>query len=316
MRPTRERASHRDPAGRSRYTSTVTRPIGIFALSSPFDRVRFEAGLAILRELGFEPVVPTGVHRRRGYLAGSDAERLATIDDLLARDDLEVLMAARGGYGIHRLLDALDYQRLADRTVVGFSDLTALHLALWSRARRPSIHGPVVTQLPDLRDDDRAALAAQLADPGAPVRLRGVVPEEVGGGPRRSDEGILLGGCLALVAGLAGTAYVDWPERTVLLLEEVHEAPYRIDRMLMQLELSGLPRRVAAVALGAFTGCAARQPGEPDGRTAALERLGRWNVPILADLPIGHGGENRAVPLGCPARVDLDSGVLDVRPER
>jgi muramoyltetrapeptide carboxypeptidase len=289
----------------------VAEPIGIFAPSSAFDPDRFSAGLDVLRGLGFEPVVPDAVYARHGYLAGTDATRLASLNQLLARDDVPTLMGARGGYGVHRLLSQVDYARLAQRTVVGFSDLTALHLALWARTGAAFVHGPVVTQLVDLPDADRVALANRIRDPDRVETLHGAAdpaPPDLAG----PVDGVLMGGCLALVAALVGTPFARFPEQTILLLEEVAEAPYRVDRMLTQLELAGVPDRVVGVALGALTRCDALRIDEPDGRDAALERLRGWGVPVITDLPIGHGARNHAVPLGRAARLDPRAGTLEV----
>lgn len=280
-------------------------PIGIFALSSPFDPGRFRSGLEVLRGLGFDPVLDARIFERRGYLAGLDVDRVGVFHELCRRDDVSTLMAARGGYGVHRVLDALAWDRLAERTIVGFSDLTALQLALWTHTGASSIHGPVVTQLAELPPEDHAGLADLLRHPERPVSLTGV-----GRSGSTPVEGTLWGGCLALVAGLLGTRHFRWPDPTLLLLEEVAEAPYRVDRMLTQLELAGARDRVAGVALGAFTDCEARADDQPDGLEVALERLSRWGVPILSDLPIGHGARNRAVPVGRWARIDPASGTL------
>jgi muramoyltetrapeptide carboxypeptidase len=220
-------------------------------------------------------------------------------------------MAARGGYGVHRLLPQLDYARLAHRTVVGFSDLTALHLALWAREGAPFIHGPVVTQLCDLPEIDRRALADQIRHPERAVTLTGA-PGPAAGGPTEPVDGVLMGGCLALVAALVGTPYAVFPERTILLLEEVAEAPYRVDRMLTQLELASVPERVVGVAWGALTRCGAARDGEPDGAEVARERIARWGVPWIEDLPVGHGARNHPLPLGRWARLDPAAGTLEV----
>lgn len=286
--------------------------IGIFALSSGFDPARFEAGLDVLRDLGFEPVVDAGIFDRSGYLAGPDAARLDRLNRLLDRDDVPTLMAARGGYGVHRLLPHLDYARLARRTLIGFSDLTALHLALFARAGAPFIHGPVVTQLCDLPEVDRQALADRIRHPNRPVTLAGAPGFADASSPREAAEGVLIGGCLALVAGLVGTPYAAFPERTILMLEEVGEAPYRVDRMLTQLELAGAPGRVVGVALGGLTRCDAARDGEPDGLEVARERIAGWRVPLVTGLPVGHGTRNHPVPLGRRARLDPTAGTLEV----
>jgi len=268
--------------------------IGVFAASGPVDPERIRRGCELLRSWGHELVVQTGVERRRGYLAGTDPERLTALVEGCRGVDLG--MAARGGYGLHRLLPDVPWDQL-EAPVLGFSDLTALHLARWSHTSRGGWHGPVVGQLVDLAPEALEGLRRFLDHPG-PVVLEG------SGGPDAPVHGTVLGGNLALIAGLVGTPWLRWPEDTILVLEDVGEAPYRLDRMMMQLELSGLPERLRGVGLGAFTRC-----GEA-GSSVVLERVERWGVPFLLDLPFGHGDRNLPFGLGAPGV--LASGRLEI----
>ncbi len=268
--------------------------IGVFAASGPVDPERLARGCALLASWGHELVVQPQVERRLGYLAGTDEERLDALVE--GSRGVDLAMAARGGYGLHRILRQIPWDRL-EAPVLGFSDLTALHLARWSRTGRGGWHGPVVSQLGDLAPDALQSVRSFLEAPG-PVTLPG------SGGPERPVEGTVLGGNLALVTGLLGTPWLTWPEDTLLVLEDVNEAPYRLDRMMMQLELSGLPARLRGVGLGAFSKC-----GE-EGLPVVRERVEGWGVPVLHDLPFGHGERN--LPFGLGARGRLGPGRLEI----
>ncbi|MEM1025895.1 MAG: LD-carboxypeptidase [Myxococcota bacterium] len=268
--------------------------IGVFAASGPIDGARFQAGQEILESWGHELRVQPDIQRRLGYLAGTDEQRIEAL--LEAGRGVDIAMAARGGYGLHRILARVPWEAL-EAPVLGFSDLTALHLARFAATGRGGWHGPVVSQLGDLRPEELEALRRFLEDPG-PVEMSGR------GGPEVPVEGTLLGGNLALVSALLGTPWIRWPKDTILVLEDVDEAPYRLDRMMMQLELSGLPDRLQAVALGTFSRCGA------DGPSVVRERAEAWGQPVLFDLPFGHGDRNRAFGVG--ARATMSSGKLRV----
>jgi muramoyltetrapeptide carboxypeptidase len=276
--------------------------VAIVAPSGPFPADAYERGLSVLRARGHEPVelLAGEVHR---YLAGSDEERLRSLRRAYSHPGVRVLLAARGGYGAMRLLPALDLDAMAasPRVLVGFSDVTALHLALLARGGRGLVHGPMITQLGRLpaADVDRLFTLLETGAPPPPLRGRAVVPG-IARGP-------LVGGNLTVLASLVGTPYLPDLRGCVLLLEEVFEQPYRIDRMWTHLRLAGLLDGVAGVAFGSLVSCAT--PGATYTAQEVVDDLLReLGKPAVAELPVGHGDENAAVPLG--ARVVLQDGVL------
>lgn len=293
------------------FVSVSSGVLGVFAPSSPFPEDRFEAGVRVLEGLGFQVRVPEAARARTGYLAGDDAHRAAAFTALLEDPEVDGLIAARGGYGLHRILDRLDPERLAraDKPVVGFSDLSALHAALNLDGQRVAIHGPVVTQLAGLPPEDATHLARL---------LRGEYPDGfvlTADGPAIASgraTGRLVGGCLSVVLGLLGTRWWPSTEGAILVLEDVGEAPYRVDRMLSQLRLAGAFDGIAGITLGDFVACHPPRPNEPTVEEVLAERLGDLGVPVLTGLPIGHGSRNRAVPLGGEATLDADAGTLSV----
>lgn len=281
--------------------------VGVFAPSSPFPPERFSAGLAALESLGFDVHVHPTAYASLGYLAGDDATRLAAIHALLDDPAIDVLWAARGGYGLHRLLDRLDPARIAaaGKAIVGFSDVCALH-AVAQLGGLASVHGPVVTQLGELPPEAGARAVEILSGAWAGLHYESEAGPISGGVAR----GVLLGGCLSVIVPLLGTPYLPPLDGAVLLLEDVGEATYRIDRLLTHLRLTGVLHRVAGVALGEFVGCAPRKEGEPTVEVVLAERLGDLGVPVLMGLPFGHGRKNLAVPLGARVELDCERGRL------
>lgn len=283
--------------------------VGVFAPSSPFPTERFAAGLTAVEALGFDVRVHPSAHQTLGYLAGDDATRLAAIYALLDDPSVDVLWAARGGYGLHRLVDRLDPARVvaAGKPIVGFSDVCALH-AVAQLGGLASIHGPVVTQLGELPPEASARAVEVLSGHWAGLRYDSDAGPISGGVAR----GPLLGGCLSVIAPLLGTPYLPPLDGAILLLEDVGEATYRIDRLLTHLRLAGVLGRVAGVALGEFVGCAPRKEEEPTVEAVLIERLGDLGVPVLMGLPFGHGRKNLAVPLGARVELDCERGRLTV----
>jgi len=279
--------------------------VRVVAPASPFDPVRLERGLEVLRtRLGLVPRFRSDLGARAGYLAGDDARRAEEWREAVADPDARAIFCARGGYGSMRILPAIDPAPLLARPklVVGFSDVTAIHAVL-NRAGLATVHGPVVTQLGASPDDAVAHLWALLSGraprpnawdappPGAGVTGTGVVRAGRVSGP-------LVGGSLALLSHLCGTPFLPPLDGAILLVEDVGEKPYRIDRYLTQLRLAGALDRVAAVAVGQLSGCDDEQVRAADVVREAVRALG---LPAIEGLPCGHEDRNLAVPLGARA---------------
>lgn len=271
-----------------------------------------ERGAANARALGLEPVIGAHALRTRGYFAGDDAERLADLNAALRDRAVDAVWCLRGGYGTMRLLDALDYDAIARRpkALVGFSDVTALHAAIGVRCGVVGYHGPVARgALPDFpRESLRRALAHDGDPCGAACDAR-----TIRGG---RATGVLAGGNLALLAALVGTPYMPDLRGAILVLEDVHEATYRVDRMLRQLLLSGVLREVRALAVGHFTDV----PDEGDATRPLDDVLAEMadllGIPCIAGVPVGHVDEQWTVPLGALATLDADARTLEVLPAR
>ncbi len=274
------------------------------APAGPVDPELLERGIAVLRdEFGLQVRARPDVTARRGFLAGDDARRLLEWHEAASDLECRALFCARGGYGSMRLLPRLEPARLLHppKWVVGFSDVTALHSAL-NRAGLVTVHGPVVTQLgrctPDARSHLRALLfghrtAAPPSQLHAP-RAGAGVPGSAVIRPGRAS-GTLLGGSLTLLAHLCGTPWLPRMAGAVLVIEDVNEKPYKLDRYLTQLRLSGTLDGVRAVCVGHLTGCDANGERGADVVRNLVRALG---VPAIEGLPVGHEDDNLALPLG------------------
>jgi muramoyltetrapeptide carboxypeptidase len=297
----------RPPALRPGDTVMLVSPSG------PTKSERVARGIELLTGWGLRPVVAPNAYARDGYLAGGDALRVADLDKAFADPSIRGLICTRGGYGAQRVVDAIDMAAVArdPKVVAGFSDITALQFALWRGARLATVHGPGAAWI-DERTPAASAESLRAALMSVePVSIEPVAAEETAGvrvpGVAR---GPLLGGNLCLVTSSIGTP--DLPDLTgaVLLLEEIDEPPYKVDRMLTQLRRAGVLDGVSGVAIGQFTGCT--DGWAVDVADVIGERLGGLGVPLLGGLPIGHGAGQRSVPVGVPATLDATAGLLTV----
>lgn len=280
--------------------------MAIVAPSSPFNRDAFERGVKRLRGR-YEVQYDESLFDTQGYLAGSDARRLAELLRVLADDSVDMIVGARGGYGATRLLPDIEIEHVskARKLLVGFSDLTALH-ALWQRAGVRSIHGPMVCSLGDEGEaGDRRFQQWVNAIEGNTVPSFDKLDTVVGG----AAEGPLMGGNLSVLCALANTPYAPRFDDSVLFLEDIGERPYRVDRMLTSLLQDRTFSRVAAVVVGQFTESTAGKDGVTVEQVIR-ERLGNLRVPVLMGLPAGHIEDNAPLPFGALASVNATSGSL------
>jgi muramoyltetrapeptide carboxypeptidase len=296
------------------------RPGDVVAIAAPAGPVReahFDRGLELLGER-FVLRVADDVRRRTGYLAGPDARRVDEWNGYLRDPDVRAIVCARGGYGVMRILPELDAAALAadPKPIVGFSDATAL-LAWADRAGVRGLHAPMINKLADVRAEDVAALAHLLVDPTPPGRMPWTMADigVAGGGTR---EGRLVPGNLALFAHLIGTPWQADTDGAIMLIEEIGEKPYAIDRYLTHLHLAGALRGVRAIVVGDLVRCtdaplAPDAPDDPGPATAVFdERMRAFGVPGLCGAPVGHGARNAPVPWGARCVVDLDAASLEI----
>lgn len=277
--------------------------VGVCAPSGPVNPDRLDRGVAALREMGYEVRESPGARARVRFTAGPAPDRLADLHALFADDAVAGIVCARGGAGAIGLLHGLDLDllRAHPKVFVGYSDLTLVHLAL-GRLGHVSVHGPMASR--ELADDafDRASFDFAVAGRGAPYASE---PDDLMVLREGEATGILRGGCLALLAAAAGTPWgFRADEDTVLFLEDVDEPPYRIDRMLWQLRLSGGFERVRGVVFGDMRGCAPAFDADFGLEDVIREALSGLDVPIALGLSSGHTNNPFvSLPFGVPARL-------------
>lgn len=295
--------------------------IGLVAPASPPsepERVRY--GIDVVKSLGFK--VKEGEHlwERNQYLAGSDRQRAEDVNRAFKDPQIDAIFCLRGGYGTMRILPYLDYEliRHNPKIITGFSDITGIINPIHARTGLVTFHGPVAEQT--FSDYTLAEYKKVMVNPVAPVTIASPPPFDAGEG--RVDmknritkfvggkaQGRLIGGNLTLLAHLVGTPYEpDFRDR-ILFLEDVDEAPYRIDRMLTHLWLAGRLQQCAGIALGKFT------RSSDDGNTFTLEevfeqRFTELGLPCIRGLMIGHVQDRSTIPLGTLAELDADAGTL------
>jgi muramoyltetrapeptide carboxypeptidase len=273
------------------------------------DAGKLAEGESLLRDAGFETLRRDDLLARHGYLAGDDARRARELMELVENPRVDAIVCARGGYGCDRILDALDADavRAARKPLVGYSDITAL--LLWQRrcAGLVGFHGPMLEHGASLAPEALDDLVAQLS--GAvqqPAPLAGV--GRVGG----RAEGALVGGNLMLVTASLGTCWEIDTRGAILLIEEVGERPYRIDRMLQQLRGAGKLANLVGVGVGDLTGCVDERFPEPTAADVIEEIVRPLGVPIVTGLPVGHMNANRTWPVGVRATIDGDRGEIRI----
>ncbi len=282
--------------------------IGICAPSGRVDPAALAAGIAYLEDLGHRVVVSAETGNAWRYFAGTDDERLAGLHALVDDPSIDLVMAARGGYGLTRLLGRIDWNRVAasGKAFVGFSDFTAFNMAAYACANLVTYHGPMLAV-----DFGRAELDTfteqhfWLATRHDNHRIEDIASDH-GYDPRRVD-GLLWGGNLSLVAHLVGTPYFPAIDGGILYVEEIAEEPYAVERLFMQLHHAGVLARQRAIVLGDFSDCrpgnATRYPYSMDEVVESLRQI--VPVPVLTGLPFGHVPRKVTLPFGAPGTLSI-----------
>jgi len=298
------------------------KPGDTIGLIGPSGTVR-EAGavdqaITYMKELGFNVKVGESAHAKYGYLSGTDEVRARDINAMFADEQVDAIVCTRGGYGTMRMLDMLDYEtiRRNPKIFVGFSDITALHVAFLEKCGLVTFHGPMATrwkhEFPDGFTQDAFYRAIMCTEPlGELDNAPGYhARETVNPG---SAEGILVGGNLSLIAGTIGTPYELNTKDRILFIEEIGERTYCVDRMLTQLRLAGKFEDCAGIVFGDFNDCPVEYP--EFGLT--LEEVIRdiaapCGKPIFTGLQAGHVSPKLTLPLGVRCRMDADACTLTV----
>jgi muramoyltetrapeptide carboxypeptidase len=298
--------------------------VGVVApASAPALPGNVDLALKALERLGFKPKAATNLRKRFGFLAGTDKQRAEDLMELFADQRIRGIACLRGGYGAARLLTLLDYRviRANPKVFIGYSDITSLHCAFLAKASLVTFHGPMLNSdflkpnLPDFTLQSFLRTVMQTSAPGA--ICQGYRSDTVRILSPGTATGRLLGGNLSILCASLATPYQPDFRDTILFLEDLHEEPYRFDRMITQLLNAGLLQKVAGIAIGINKNC--RDPKAAKSREyrqtvddVLTERLLPLKVPIIAGLPFGHVRYNATLPVGVRARLDANHGDLSI----
>ena len=286
--------------------------IGLLAPASPFSDEKFQRAVQQIENIGLKVQFAPRLRKRHGYLAGTDKDRQNDLHDFFRDPKIKGLWCIRGGYGSGRLLPTLDYRliRKNPKPLIGYSDITALLNGIYQHSGLVGFHGPVASSA--INDYSTLQLRTVLMD--APPTWKIMPPDDAPAFDvihSGKAEGRLMGGNLSLLSAMVGTGYLPKVKNKILFIEEVGEKPYRTDRMLTQL-LQALPlHKAAAIVLGTFSGCEAREGDDSLSLSQVLkDRLGQLGIPVIYGLPFGHIDQQCTLPIGIKASIDTASGVL------
>ncbi len=285
--------------------------IGVIAPASPMAPENLEKGISYLEKAGYRMVRGQTLTLRRGYLAGEDRARAEDLMSMFQRPDVDAIFCVRGGYGTPRLLRLLDYDliRRHPKILLGYSDITALQLAIFRRTGLVTFSGPMVAveMANGILPQTEAALWRVLTDAETAVEFAPLQASSFESWNLREARGPLLGGCLSLVAAVLGTPFAPDFTGAVLLLEDVGEAPYRIDGYLAALKNAGVLESIAAAVIGRFEDCVPEE-GKPslELREVLEDYFLPLNIPVLLNIDYGHGKLKHTFPIGLPVRIDAD----------
>lgn len=280
--------------------------IGVLASSSAVSGKDLAEGISYWKKQGFAVRESPHLYARKRFTAGSDEERLEDLHAFFADDGVDMIMEACGGYGSSRLLGKIDYDLIArhKKPLIGLSDTTALQLALLAKADLVSFTGYLMK--PRFGRPILPYTEMSLTDclNGREQTVAGLETDYHG----KAVAGRLIGGCLSLVVSVMNTSFFPSPDKAILILEDVSEEPYAIDRMLTQLENAGIFDRAAAVVFGVFRDCKAKDPSDGTVEDVLNEWRNRIKIPVFSGLPYGHQAGSLVWPIG--GKGVLDSGRL------
>ncbi|WP_020537154.1 S66 peptidase family protein [Lewinella cohaerens] len=292
--------------------------VGLITPASYIEDEGLEKAVKNIESLGLKPVLGKNIRADYGSLAGSDGQRLADFHQLFSNPEIKGVWCARGGYGCARLLPKVDFKmiRRNPKVFVGYSDVTALHIAIQRYAGLVTYHGPVGSST--LTDYTRQHLEKMLFSPVdnysidlAPLQKEKALEEEIYTTKIIRPgvaEGRLVGGNLTLLASALGTKYTPKLKNKILFMEDVGEKPYRIDRMLTSLRQAWPLSDLAGIAMGVFAGCERKSGSRSLSLLETIEdRLGDLDMPIIYGLSFGHVDDMCTLPMGIKARLDTTS---------
>ncbi len=271
--------------------------LGVCAPSARFDTEKLNLGIGVLKELGFKVKVPVEIFKKKRYLAGDDMVRANVINSLFLDPEIDGIICARGGYGAIRILDHLNWDIIKQnpKPFIGFSDNTAILLAIIEKTGNGVIHGPNVVSFAQAQKKTMDTFYETLNTSFDKIDIangRIIKPGEC--------TGVLKGGNLATISHLLGTRYQPDFKEAVLFLEDIGEPAYKIDRMLTQMKMAGLFEGIRGVIIGSFENC----DNDEYVEDILFEIFEEYNVPVLSGLNSGHGKVNLSICMGTQIKMD------------
>jgi muramoyltetrapeptide carboxypeptidase len=293
--------------------------IGIVApASAPSTTAKIEKGVAYLEKMGYRVKPGKHVHEISGYLAGSDSHRANDLNAMFADPEVKAIIAVRGGYGSPRILDLIDYDciRKHPKIFIGYSDCTALHSAFLRHAGLISFSGPMVAveMFEGIDPFTEENFWKLITDPSDHRVLHNPPDHQLQTIHHGVCEGILVGGNLTVFLSLWGSPYSLPLRDTVLLLEEIDERPYRIDRMFAQLRHACVFQRINGLILGSFTDCVSNEPDKPSLTLDQVfsDYLSPLSLPVISNFAHGHSSPKLTIPIGLRVRLDTHRGDIEL----
>ncbi len=288
--------------------------IGIVAPASPCPPSKWKKAVAMLSALGYNIKIGQSVHEHMGYLAGTDKRRVQDLHQMFADPNIQAILCLRGGYGVTRILPFLNYDLIRDhpKILIGYSDLTALHLAIQKKTGLTTFHGPVLSEFGEQIDFLTGWFLFTLCT-HPHTRVRYPVPWDAYTLTEGEATGSLIGGNLSLLTASLGTFYELETAGKILFIEEIGEQPYRIDRMLTQLLQAGKLQSARGIILASFTRC---EPKRPIQSLTLYEifadRIGSLGIPAYYGLYAGHCSPNLTLPIGGEVKMNATEKWLEL----
>lgn len=293
--------------------------IGIISpASSPDDLTKINSGVQYLEKLGYRVEVGKNVGTQQGYLAGTDAQRLEDLHSMFHNKHVRAIFSIRGGYGSGRLLDKIDYRliRSNPKIFVGYSDINALQMAFYTKCGLITFAGPMVAV--DFHDEvspfTEEVFWRTITSNKKIGRIKNPRNEKIFVLTKGRAQGRIIGGNLSLFTSLMGTEYFPKIKDAILLLEDVHEAPYRIDRMFNQLRLAKIFKQIRGIILGHFVDCVETDPTKKSFtlNEVIIEYFQNLKIPVMYNLRHGHVKENITMPFGVKCIVNASRGFIEI----
>jgi muramoyltetrapeptide carboxypeptidase len=286
--------------------------------SPPSSSEKIDGAVRYLEDRGYDVKVGKHVMDEHGYLAGTDEARLEDLNAFIRDERMKAIIAVRGGYGTPRLLAGIDYDALRKqpKVIVGYSDLTGLQSAVLNQIGLITFSGPMagVEMWDSIDPYTEENFWRMVESPDAPGLLTNPEEEPVTTLKGGTGQGPLIGGNLSLLINLFGTRYLPAMQGSVLILEDVDEAPHRIDRMFTQMQHADVWKQVSGAAFAAFTDCTASDPDKPHRTVNELQKefAAHVNGPVLANIQYGHIPKKLTMPIGAQCRVDGSKGTIEI----